>query len=82
MIDALLDADEEPPLDWLNGYGGTPLATALYGRQHSWRADGDFPASIRLLVEAGSAVNADWLPSGDEAIDAALRKEIGAAGDR
>jgi len=73
VIGALLDADDEPPLDWLNGYGGTPLATALYGRQNSWRADGDFPLSIKLLVAAGSEVKAEWLPSGDEAIDEALQ---------
>ena len=73
VISALLDADKAPPLDRLNGYGGTPLATCLYGRQHSWRSDGDFPASVKLLVEAGSEVKADWLPTGDDAIDEALR---------
>ena len=76
VIRALLDADEAPPLDWLNGYGGTPLATCLYGRRHSWRGDGDFPASVKLLVEAGSEVKAEWLPTGDEAIDEALRSVV------
>lgn len=76
VIRALLDADDEPPLAWLNGYGGTPLTTALYGRQHSWRADGDFPASVKLLVAAGSEVKAEWLPAGDEAIDGALQTGI------
>ena len=69
VIQALLEADEEPPLDWLNGYGGTPLATCLYGKRHGWRGDGDYPASIKLLVDAGSEARADWLPSGDDAID-------------
>ena len=73
VIGALLDADEAPPVNWLNGYGGTPLGACLYGRAHSWRSDGDFPASVTLLVEAGSEVNAGWLPTGDEAIDEALR---------
>ena len=73
VIRALLDADEDAPLDWLNGYGGTPLGTCMYGRQHSWRADGDFPSSIKLLVGAGSAVRAEWLPTSDDAIDAILR---------
>ncbi len=76
VIRALLDADEAPPLDWLNGYGGTPLATCLYGRQHSWRSDGDFPASVKLLAEAGSEVKSEWLPTGDEAIDDVLRLAI------
>ena len=76
VIRVLLDADEAPPLAWLNGYGGTPLTTALYGRQHSWRDDGDFPASIQLLVAAGSEVRAEWLPTGDERIDDILRKAL------
>ena len=73
VIGALLEADDNPPLDWLNVYGGTPLTTALYGRQHTWRSEGDFPASMKLLVDAGSEVRAEWLPTGDEAIDDALR---------
>ena len=82
VIGALLAADDDPPLDWLNGYGGTPLATCMYGRAHGWRNDGDFPASIKLLVDAGSQVTAEWLPTGDEAIDDALRAGLElAAGD-
>lgn len=73
VIGILLAADEAPPLEKRNGYGGTPLGTCLYGRRHSWRGDGDFPASMKLLVEAGSEVRPEWLPTGDEAIDAALR---------
>ena len=73
VIAVLLEADDDAPLDWLNGYGGTPLTTCLYGRQHNWRSDGDFPASLRLLVEAGSAVKAEWLPTGDDEVDAILR---------
>ncbi len=78
VIRVLLEADDEPPLSWLNGYGGTPLTTCLYGRQHSWRDDGDFPASMKLLVEAGSEVRADWLPTGDEAIDDVLKRALDA----
>lgn len=80
VIKLLLDADAAPPLDWLNGYGGTPLSTCLYGRIHSWRDDGDFPASIKLLVEAGSEVRADWLPSGDDAIDEIFRRALESTG--
>ena len=77
MIAVLLDADAAPPLTWLNGYGGTALTTCLYGRQHTWRSDGDFPASVKLLVDAGSEVRAEWLPTGDEAIDAILQTRLG-----
>ena len=76
VIRVLLEADDEPPLTWLNGYGGTPLTTCLYGRQHSWRDDGDFPASVELLVAAGAEVRAEWLPTGDDAIDDILRQAL------
>ncbi|MDE2749267.1 MAG: hypothetical protein OXI34_09900 [Chloroflexota bacterium] len=81
VIRVLLAADDDPPLDWRNGYGGTPLGTCMYGRRHSWRADGDFPASMQLLVEAGSEVKAEWLPTGDAAVDAVLRAGIAAGGE-
>jgi len=81
VIRALLEADDDPPLAWLNGYGGTPLTTCLYGRNHSWRGDGDFAASLKLLVDAGSEVKAEWLPTGDDAVDAVLRAGIEASGD-
>lgn len=80
VIAVLLDADAEPPLAWLNSYGGAPLSTCLYGRQHSWRDDGDFRASIKLLVEAGSEARAEWLPTGDDAIDEILRGALNAEG--
>lgn len=73
VIAALLAADDEPPLDWLNSYGGTPLTTCLYGSRHSWRGDGDHAASLTRLVAAGSEVKAEWLPTGDDALDAILR---------
>ena len=73
VITALLDADADPPLGWLNAFGGTPLTTCLYGARHSWRGDGDHAASLKLLVEAGSEVKADWLPHPDEAFDGILR---------
>ena len=77
VIAVLLAADAALPMDGLNGYGGTPLTTALYGRQHGWRRDdGDYPAAIKLLVDAGSEVRAEWLPTGDDEIDALLRSAL------
>ena len=80
VIAALLEADDEPPLAWLNSYGGTPLGTCLYGWRHGWRDDGDVKASIKLLVEAGSEARREWLPSGDEEVDAILRAGLAAGG--
>ena len=69
----LLDADPEPPLDWINGYGGTPLTTCMFGHRHGWRSGGDHAACLRLLAKAGSEVKAEWLPTGDDVVDEALR---------
>ena len=73
VVAVLLDADDEPPLDWLNNYGGTPLTTCLYGSRHSWRGDGDHAASLTRLVAAGAEVKAEWLPTGDDTLDQILR---------
>ena len=76
VVALLLEADSDPPLDWLNGYGGTPLTTCMYGKQHSWRGGGDHAACVTLLVDAGSPIKEEWLPMGDQAFDAILRAEF------
>ena len=76
VIEVLLAADDEPPLTWLNGYGGTPLTTCLYGNQHTWRTGGDHAASLQLLVDAGSEVKAKWLPTGNDAFDEIFRNAL------
>lgn len=43
-----------PDLTPKNVYGGTALNTCLYGSENGWRHDGDFPRTVRLLLEAGS----------------------------
>lgn len=75
LVKLLLQYD--PQLERRNQYGGTPLSTAVYGVTHSWRHDGDFPATIEALVQAGSTINPDWLPSGSDAVDAILRRHLG-----
>ncbi len=72
----LLELDSDPPLHWLNAYGGTPLTTCFYGSQHTWLSGGDHVACVQLLVDAGSAVKAEWLPTWDKAVDAILQKAI------
>ncbi len=54
-----------PSLTARNVYGGTALGTCLWGSENSWRRDGDFPATVRLLLEAGAAPPAT--PSGSPA---------------
>lgn len=45
-----------PPLDAVDSdFHGTPLDWAIHGSEHGWHAtDGDYPATVRLLLEAGA----------------------------
>lgn len=52
VVEAILPY--KPSLTAKNMYGGTALGTCLWGSENSWRRDGDFPATIRLLLEAGA----------------------------
>jgi ankyrin repeat protein len=61
-----------PPLELRNEYGARPLDSALYGTVHSWRHDGDFPATVDALLKAGSRLAPDAQPTGNAAVDALL----------
>ncbi len=74
VVALLLDEDDDPPLEWLNGYGGTPLTTCFFGSQHTWLSGGDHAACVQLLVDAGSPINEAWLPHNNKAFDAILRE--------
>jgi ankyrin repeat protein len=65
-----------PPLTLQNQYGASPLDSAIYGSVHSWRQEGDFPATVEALIQAGSKVNPTAVPSGNEAVDAVLRRYL------
>ncbi|MBL8155807.1 MAG: ankyrin repeat domain-containing protein [Anaerolineae bacterium] len=65
-----------PPLSLQNCYGGRPLDSAIYGSAHSWRWDGDFPATVEALIAAGSDIPANAIPSGNEAVDVVLRRHL------
>jgi ankyrin repeat protein len=55
-------------------YGGPPLGQCIYGSLHGWmRGKGDFPATVRLLIEAGDPVDESWLPTGRDDIDSVIR---------
>jgi ankyrin repeat protein len=61
-------------------YGGTPLEQCLYGALHGWhRCSGDFAATVKLLLDAGEPVDATWLPTGRDDVDAVLRAHLAAA---
>jgi ankyrin repeat protein len=74
VVKVLLQYD--PPLTARNQYDARPLDTAIYGSVHSWRYDGDFPATVEALLQAGAEVDADAVPTGNDAVDAVLRRYI------
>jgi hypothetical protein len=44
-------------------HGGSPLAWALHGSQHSWHRDtGDYPAVTKALVAAGAQISESEKP--------------------
>lgn len=68
--------EHNPPLTERNCYGGTPLRTAIFGSTHSWRSDGNFPATIEALIKAGSVIEPDAIPSGNDEVDSVLRRYL------
>jgi ankyrin repeat protein len=67
-----------PPLNTPDrSYGGTLLGNCLYGALHGWNsATGDFPATVRLLLDAGEQVKPAFLPTGLDDIDELLRAHL------
>ena len=72
-----------PPLNTPDrSYGGTLLGNCVYGALYGWCAEsGDFPATIELLLQAGERVNASYLPTGLDDVDALLRKALATEGE-
>lgn len=54
IVSLLLRHDPAPPIHKENEFGGTPLGACLHGAVHGWRKDGDYPATVELLLQAGS----------------------------
>jgi ankyrin repeat protein len=55
-------------------YGGPPMGQCVYGSLHGWsRGKGDYPATVKLLIEAGDPVDESWLPTGREDVDEVIR---------
>jgi hypothetical protein len=62
-------------------YGGTLLGNCIYGSLHGWGCNtGDFPATARLLLEAGERVEPRYLPTGLDDLDLVLRAYLASGG--
>ena len=76
IVELLLEHDPEPPLAVLNFYGSTPLGTCCYGNLNSWKEGTDHLGTAEALIRAGSIINSQWIPTGDEAMDELLRRHV------
>ena len=77
MVRALLKRD--PPIGVRDSqYSGTPLHWCVYGAVEGWAKNrgGDYPATVRLLVDAGEQFEPSILPTGRDDVDAVLREYL------
>jgi hypothetical protein len=67
-----------PPLNTPDRtYGGTLLGNCLHGAFHGWNRNvEDFVTVVKLLLEAGEHVKPEWLPTGNDALDAVMRAPL------
>lgn len=77
IVELLLARDPNPPLEFKNGFGGTPLSCCAYGATHSWKQGTNHLGTALALIKAGAKIEADWLPIEDPEIDALFRKHLG-----
>jgi len=77
MVRALLQRD--PPVGVRDSrYSGTPLHWCVYGAVEGWAKDrgGNYPATVRLLLDAGETFEPSILPTGRDDVDAVLREHL------
>jgi len=84
IVETLLAFDPDPPLTQRNEFGGTPIEACFYGSMHGWETGHpqDHARTVRLLLEAGSPVDATMLPTGNDDLDNVVREWLARAGDR
>ena len=74
IVELLLAADSNPPLEQANDFGGKPLASCLFSKINGWIKDSDYPGTVRALLKAGARYREDWLPYPDEEIESLLKQ--------
>lgn len=78
LIELLLRNDPNPPLEKRNKFGGQPLGACLFGMNNGWETGHkkDHIKSVKLLLEAGSAVSEQMLGVGNDEIDALIKAHL------
>ena len=77
MVRVLLRRD--PPIGARDShYGATALGWCVYGAVHGWARDrgGDYPTTVRLLLDSGDTFDPSILPTGRDDVDAVLRAHL------
>jgi hypothetical protein len=80
IVEILLALDPKPPLTQQNEFGGIPLGACFYGPLDAWKTGHpqDHVRTVRLLLEAGSAVDPTMLATGDDVLDGIVREWLAA----
>jgi ankyrin repeat protein len=77
MVRMLLRRD--PPIGVRDSrYHATPLGWCVYGAVEGWAKDrgGDYPTTVRLLLDSGETFEPSILPTGRDDLDEALRAHL------
>lgn len=79
IVELLLKKDPQPPLEFKNKFGGTPLSCCIWGSKHSWmRSDpkSDHRRCAEMLIGAGSKFDKSWLPTVSPEMDDLLKSYL------
>ncbi len=79
IVEILLERDPDPPLEFKNQFGGTPLSCCIWGSEHSWmKTDprSDHKRCAQLLIVAGSQFETSWIPTVNPEMDEILKSHL------
>ena len=79
IVEILLERDPNPPLEFKNQFGGTPLSCCIWGSKHSWMKEdprSNYKQCVKLLIAAGSHFEANWIPTVNVEMDEILKAHL------
>ena len=79
IVELLLEKDPEPPLEFKNQFGGTPLSCCIWGSKHSWMKNdqrSSHKQCVELLIKAGSNFDESWIPTVNSEMDEILKAHL------
>lgn len=79
VVQLLLEKDPQPPLEFKNQFGGTPLSCCIWGSEHSWMKNdprSNHQQCVEMLISAGSKFDASWIPTVNPEMDRILQAHL------